>query len=41
VATLSYQLLRGCGAEISTSTDDPHGLEIRILLPAAPIDSRT
>ena len=40
VATLSYQLLRGCGAEISTSTLDPHGLEIRILLPAAPADPR-
>jgi GAF domain-containing protein len=40
VATLSHQLLRGCGAEISTSLGDPHGLEIRILLPPAPVEPR-
>lgn len=36
LATLSYQLLRGCGGEVSTVVHGPHGLTVRILLPAPP-----
>jgi signal transduction histidine kinase len=37
VATLSHQLLRGCGAELSIEDHRPEGLELRIRLPAAPV----
>lgn len=36
LAALSYQLLRGCGAEVSTTVHGAQGLTVRILLPGAP-----
>jgi C4-dicarboxylate-specific signal transduction histidine kinase len=36
MATLSYQLLRGCGAEVFTETEGPVGLTVRVVLPAVP-----
>jgi signal transduction histidine kinase len=36
MATLSYQLFRGCGAEVSTETLGEEGLTVRVVLPAVP-----
>jgi signal transduction histidine kinase len=36
MATLSYQLLRGCGADVITEAPGPEGLAVRIVLPAVP-----
>jgi signal transduction histidine kinase len=36
MATLSYQLLRGCGAEVTTDALGSQGLALRIVLPSPP-----
>jgi len=40
MATLSYQLLRGCGADVSTVALGAQGLTVRVVLPSPPAGER-